>query len=193
MRFAVFTIGLAAAVSATAAPAATIDLSTSFTAVAGSPSFYIIENDFVLPVGFSNAVLTITELNLDDRGVVLLNGNIVDNAGIFGPGNGNLVLTLGGANNPFTYTRGNGARNVTVNSGFNVGANTFRLVLNDTNNGIFGDLLPNGVNISGGNIVANITFDVGPRVPEPATWAMMIAGFGLAGAALRGRRPVATA
>lgn len=193
MRLAVFTIGLAAAVSATAAPAATIDLSTSFTAVAGSPSFYIIENDFVLPVGFSNAVLTITELNLDDRGVALLNGTIVDNAGIFGPGNGNLVLTQGGANNPFTYTRGNGGRNVTVNAGFNVGANTFRLVLNDTNNGIFGDLLPNGVNISGGNIVANVTFDVGPRVPEPATWAMMIAGFGLAGAAMRGRRTVAVA
>jgi hypothetical protein len=190
MRFAFLAAGVAAAVTATAAPAVTINLNKNFTAAAGSPSFYIIENDFVLPVGFSNAVLTITELNLDDRGVALLNGNIVDNAGIFGPGNGNLVLTQGGPNNPFTYTRGNGARNVTINSGFNVGANTFRLVLNDTNNGIFGDLLPNGVNISGGNIVASITFDVGPRVPEPATWAMMIAGFGLAGTAMRGRRAV---
>ena len=28
------------------------------------------------------------------------------------------------------------------------------------------------------------------QVPEPATWAMMIAGFGLAGVALRRRRPV---
>lgn len=30
--------------------------------------------------------------------------------------------------------------------------------------------------------------DAAPEVPEPATWAMLIAGFGLAGAALRGRR-----
>lgn len=30
-----------------------------------------------------------------------------------------------------------------------------------------------------------------PGVPEPATWAMLIAGFGLVGAAVRRRRPVA--
>jgi hypothetical protein len=32
-----------------------------------------------------------------------------------------------------------------------------------------------------------------PPIPEPATWAMMMAGFGLAGAALRRRRAVTTA
>lgn len=34
---------------------------------------------------------------------------------------------------------------------------------------------------------------LGYAVPEPATWAMMIAGFGLAGAALRSRRRVSVA
>jgi hypothetical protein len=34
-------------------------------------------------------------------------------------------------------------------------------------------------------------FVIGGGVPEPASWAMMIAGFGLAGAMLRRRRPVA--
>ncbi len=34
---------------------------------------------------------------------------------------------------------------------------------------------------------------VGPAVPEPATWAMMIAGFGLAGAAMRRRQLVKVA
>jgi hypothetical protein len=28
-------------------------------------------------------------------------------------------------------------------------------------------------------------------VPEPATWALMIAGFGMVGAGLRGRRKIA--
>ncbi|HEY1154389.1 MAG TPA: PEPxxWA-CTERM sorting domain-containing protein, partial [Pseudolabrys sp.] len=32
-----------------------------------------------------------------------------------------------------------------------------------------------------------------PAVPEPATWAMMIAGFGLAGAAIRSRQRPAPA
>lgn len=39
----------------------------------------------------------------------------------------------------------------------------------------------------------NLTFVTSTVVPEPATWAMMIAGFGLAGAALRRRTASATA
>jgi hypothetical protein len=42
--------------------------------------------------------------------------------------------------------------------------------------------------ISGGLNVASIDVDVSGAVPEPATWAMMIVGFGLAGSALRRRR-----
>ncbi len=33
------------------------------------------------------------------------------------------------------------------------------------------------------------TFNISPAVPEPATWAMMIAGFGMVGASMRRRRP----
>ena len=39
-----------------------------------------------------------------------------------------------------------------------------------------------------GIVIDNLSLSVGP-VPEPATWAMMIAGFGLAGMAARRRRP----
>ena len=40
--------------------------------------------------------------------------------------------------------------------------------------------------------VRNVAFDTG-GIPEPATWAMMILGFGLAGAGLRGRRAATAA
>ena len=43
-----------------------------------------------------------------------------------------------------------------------------------------------------GNARLDATFN-GGSVPEPATWAMMIAGFGLAGATLRRRRAVTAA
>lgn len=179
---------LAAGLAAISAPASavTINLDKVYTAPSGSASVYFVDNDFVLPVGFTNAVLTITNFYADDRGVVQLNGTIVDNGGIFGPGSGSLTLTPGGSNDPFTYTRGNGTRNVTITSGFVAGLNSFRTLVNDTNNGIFGSPLA-GVNISATGIEASITFDVGPAVPEPATWAMMIGGFGMLGAAARRR------
>ena len=34
------------------------------------------------------------------------------------------------------------------------------------------------------------TFDPGPGIPEPATWAMMIIGFGAAGSMIRRRKAV---
>ena len=39
-----------------------------------------------------------------------------------------------------------------------------------------------------GPLLDNVSLDVSAAVPEPATWAMMIGGFGLAGATLRRRR-----
>lgn len=46
-----------------------------------------------------------------------------------------------------------------------------------------------GVNTGLIEVIDNITFDVPEAVvPEPATWAMMILGFGGVGATLRGRR-----
>jgi len=44
--------------------------------------------------------------------------------------------------------------------------------------------------LPGGRPTTSFTFTVGapPAVPEPASWALMIAGFGLTGAALRARR-----
>jgi hypothetical protein len=44
-----------------------------------------------------------------------------------------------------------------------------------------------------GPLLDSVQLDVGSAVPEPATWAFMISGFGMAGAALRRRRLLPTA
>ena len=41
-----------------------------------------------------------------------------------------------------------------------------------------------------GTYIAAIDWTKGTAVPEPASWALMLSGFGLAGAALRRRRAV---
>jgi PEP-CTERM motif len=48
----------------------------------------------------------------------------------------------------------------------------------------------NGISTSGSTAIDNLT--IGNAVPEPATWAMMIVGFGLIGAAARRRQSVRT-
>lgn len=173
--------------SAAPAHAATISLNLSHTAVAGSPSFYTLEQIFSLPAGFLNASLTIQSLACDDRCVLQLNGTTITNAGIFGPGAGSMTLTSGGANIPFAFTFGNGAQNLLVNSGFLTGSNTLLLIVNDTNQGIFGAPLPGGVNISGVGFSGSVNFDSPTTaVPEPgSTLALLgISALGI----LAGRR-----
>ncbi|WP_310446447.1 PEP-CTERM sorting domain-containing protein [Thiobacillus sp.] len=169
--------------------ATVIDASFSSTATAGSPSVYTVTHDFVLPIGFSNASLTIESMAADDRGVLLLNGTMISNAGIFGPGSGFMTLIPGGSNDPFTFTFGNGIQNVVVTSGFLTGLNTLSLIINDTDNGIFGAPLATGVHISGAGILASVSFDAA-AVPEPGTGALLLAGLGLVGFAARRRSGV---
>lgn len=62
----------------------------------------------------------------------------------------------------------------TATTGFLAGTNTLRIV--DNNQGG-----PYGINISGLSITANVL----SGVPEPATWAMMLLGFGAIGFTMR--------
>ncbi|MFQ3595945.1 MAG: PEPxxWA-CTERM sorting domain-containing protein [Sphingomonadaceae bacterium] len=56
----------------------------------------------------------------------------------------------------------------------------------------FSDIQPVGgtarFGLGGGNYVASVTGTFAGQVPEPATWALLIAGFGLVGLAARHRR-----
>ena len=175
--------------AASTAGATTLNLGSSGSNTGGA-SYWTATTNFTLPAGFTSADLNITDLECDDRCVLELNGTIIDNAGIFGPGAGSFVFTANGTNDPFTFNA-NGARNIDVTSGFLVGSNVLLLILNDTGTGISGSLTngPNGpAGPTGFGRAATLTFNAPTGVPEPASWIMMLLGFGGIAASLRFRR-----
>jgi hypothetical protein len=89
--------------------------------------------------------------------------------------NGNLLAASGGGFSSWT--------NFAANSGFVAGANTLQFVV--TNVGQTSGN-PSGLRVE--FTASDVT-----AVPEPASWAMMIAGFGLVGAAMRRRTTAAIA
>ena len=129
----------------------------------------------------------------DDALTSLLGVNITASSGTFGPG----VFST------FTYNNAALANWVSLPSqGFQISTSGAAQQLRLD----FFPLTASGANIlhtsneyqntGGGRAVTGgrVVLDVPSAVPEPATWAMMITGFGLAGAALRRRgRKVALA
>jgi hypothetical protein len=140
-----------------------------------------VDATFVLPVGFTNAVLNTSLFAADDRAVLQLNGTNVSETGILGPGSGSFYFLSDGSDNAaynFRYDNSTSTFDpITVP--FVVGTNTLHFIVNNTLNGIFGGPIP-------GNHAAllfegTVSFDAVSAVPEPSTWAMMLLGF--AGAA----------
>ena len=113
------------------------------------------------------------------------------------------TIQIAGTHNLFAFNLGNffssGAANVNVAT--NLGSYAFTpSVGTATNSGaltFFGVQASAGeyftsVSYSGGNATGATDVQLGGAVPEPASWALMISGFGMAGAMLR-RRKVALA
>jgi PEP-CTERM motif-containing protein len=175
---------LAAAAFFVAAPAYadSIPISINFSSTDPLLDLYTQPADFTLPAGFTNASLNITSFAVDDRGVLQLNGSNIASTGIFcssPPCAGNMVFTAGGNNDPFTFQN---AQNTgfTITSGFVTGPNTLRLIVNDTGDGIFGNLNPNSQPTSA-FLSGTVTFNVVSTVPLPGTLPLFATGLGALG------------
>lgn len=131
----------------------------------------------VMGVGFSDTVVT-----RDDSSTFSLNS--VELA--FGP------FQHGGATSDTTLVTGSifggGTLSTTLTVGY--GFQTFNFSGWDNLTSVtFGQLAQHSEYLA----FDNVTYDGSGAVPEPAGWALMIGGFGLAGAALRRRRVVEAA
>ena len=114
--------------------------------------------DPVLTFHFSgNPVITSLSAHLDNTGF----------GGVFGPAS----VLVDGVGYSFTAPASGTIGWLTI-TGLNLTGNSHTVQFNQANNGWL--------------FVSEVTF-AGSVVPEPASWAMMIAGFGLVGAAMRRR------
>jgi PEP-CTERM motif len=187
--------GIASLASSAPANAVTIILDQSELNEVG-PGFWTRTTEFFLPSGAINIILNITGFSADDRAVLTLNGTEITSTGIFGPGVGFFQFTASGPNVPYTFAGGGHPNdpfeplNLNVTSGFLTGLNKLTFIINNTTEGIQGhvwdDIYPNDSGQLSYRFRGSVSFT--PAIPEPATWVMMIAGFGMAGAALRRRR-----
>ncbi len=182
----------AVALFAAAVPAAAVTITVDQSISAPDVSFYTTTQNFVLGAGFTNALLNIGTFSADDAAVVSINGTAIVSTGIFGPGNGNFFFTQAGPSIPFTFAYGNGPVNASFGAPFVVGSNTITITVNNNNAGINtgnGGLTGGPSNLQ---FTGTISFDAG-TVPEPATWGLLIAGFGMVGVATRRRKAVVAA
>jgi hypothetical protein len=165
------------ALGLSSASATTINVSVGQDFGDFASSYYTVDATFVLPVGFSNAVLNTSLFAADDRAVLQLNGTNVSETGIFGPGSGSFYFLSDGSDNAaYNFRYANDTTTFDPITGpFVVGTNTLHFIVNNTLNGIFGGPVPN--NHAALYFEGTVSFDAVSPVPEPSTWAMMLLSF----------------
>jgi PEP-CTERM motif len=163
----------------------------------GGPGAYALAQSFFIPVGTTSAVLTFQMFANNSTGVTIIDPIGLDYTG---PSNQHArvdILTAGAnvfSTNPADVVAGLylGADGTGANPYVSYSFNLLSLGLSDgTGYQIrFGEVDNQGFFQQG---VDNVSIDaIAGAVPEPSTWAMMIAGFGMIGFAARRRQQVKT-
>jgi hypothetical protein len=158
--------------------------------IANFDGFWTARYSFSLPPGAVNVQLNYYNLFGDDRVVMKLNGTTISSALAIPPGgslNGSMVLTDGGALQPYTFAGAFGSVSGTANSGFVPGLNTLDFIVNNTGGDPNGPLKPTLVNDGTAiGLTGVVSFDV----PEPSSASLLLLALG--GALLRNRKASAT-
>ena len=106
--------------------------------------FWLANCSFSLPLNATTISLTYTNLGVDDRVVLMLNGRPIGATGISATSpnqtyQGQMVFEDGGALQACSFTGPNASVSATVTTGFNLGGvNTIQAIINNTYSGIFG-------------------------------------------------------
>lgn len=185
LKWAIFTMKMtiwaalaATALASTPALAATITVTGTFSGTFNNSSF--------------NQPATFTGINTQgNSGQQGFDTYLLDSLSIF---SGNVNYTFNPTGAPFYFYNGQGISGIadgvnsnvfrfdTATGAFIATDNTTFAVTNASGMNFSGT---NGVTFTGGNGIAS---SISAAVPEPATWAMMILGFGVLGGALRRRQ-----
>ena len=133
------------------------------------------------------------EERLNDEGSLFVHNNFGLVSGVLGPAPHGVVRSptlIVALNRPIFFEMGLEVGSGSVGPGASARSEFGHTFALPTGSDVFN--LPGGVTVNAGSyLVNNRYFDpslVSAGVPEPASWALMIAGFGLAGAGLRRRR-----
>ena len=147
--------------------------------LANFDGFWTATFSFSLPSSAANVQLGFANFVADDRGVLMLNGNVISSSGLPVGGSyaGTMIFTDGGAAVPYTFNSPSGQVSGVVNSGFNIGGiNTLTAIMNNTDNGVLGPLVNVGpFDGTGLGLTGSISYTT---VPEPSLAALALMGLG---------------
>jgi hypothetical protein len=97
---------------------------------------------FHIPISAKNLVFTITGLGVDDRAVILLNHVRITSVGTDANGEGEMQFHDPGPTKPYDFQFIAGKVSFTDSVDLKPGGNELKLVVNNTNQGIYGHIQP---------------------------------------------------
>jgi hypothetical protein len=135
---------------------------------ADNNGYWYAQTKFTVPAGAVKTTLVISQLVVDDRCVVELNGKVIGATGIYSPGSGYMTMTNGGPNNAYSFTMKDGAKIDHVITGFVTGTNYLKVIVNNTGAGIQGAPVPPLIllNQTSFGIAAKVVYTIPSKVVE---------------------------